>query len=72
MKKNIGSIDKIIRMVIAVIFASLYFTGTITGIWGIVLLLLGGILVITSLVSWCPLYAPFSISTLKPKRQKNL
>ncbi|WP_304234778.1 DUF2892 domain-containing protein [Jiulongibacter sediminis] len=63
MKKNMGSTDKIIRVIIAVIIAGLYFTGTISGTLGIVLLVLAGIFVLTSLVSFCPLYAPFGIST---------
>ena len=71
MKKNIGSADKIIRIVIAAIFALLYFTNTVTGIFGVVLLLLAGVLVLTSIVSWCPLYFPFGISTLKSKSQKS-
>ena len=70
MKKNIGSADKIIRIVIAAIFALLYFTSTVTGIPGIVLLLLAGIFLMTSIVSWCPLYLPFGISTFKSKSQK--
>ena len=70
MKKNIGSADKIIRIVIAAIFALLYFTNTVTGIFGIVLLLLAGIFLLTSIVSWCPLYLTFGISTFKSKSQK--
>ena len=71
MKKNIGSADKIIRIVIAAIFALLYFTNTVTGIWGVVLLLLAGVFVLTSIVSWCPLYFSFGIKTLKSEQQKN-
>ena len=58
-----GSTDKIIRVIIAAIVAVLYFTGTISGTLGIVLLVLAGIFVLTSLVSFCPLYAPFGIKT---------
>lgn len=65
MKKNMGSSDKIIRFILAAIFVALYFTGTVTGTWGIVLLVLAGIFVLTSLVSFCPLYAPFGLSTCK-------
>lgn len=67
MKKNMGSSDKIIRYILAVIFVVLYFTGTVTGTWGIVLLILAGVFVLTSLVSFCPLYAPFGLSTSKTK-----
>ena len=63
MKKNMGSTDKIIRVIVAAIVAVLYFTGTISGTLGIVLLVLAGIFVLTSLVSFCPLYAPFGIKT---------
>jgi len=67
MKKNMGSTDKIIRVVIAAVFAILYFTGTISGTLGIVALVLAGVFVLTSLVSFCPLYAPFGLSTCKSK-----
>ncbi len=65
MKSNMGSSDKIIRVILAAIFVALYFTGTVTGTWGIVLLVLAGVFVLTSLVSFCPLYAPFGLSTCK-------
>lgn len=65
MKKNMGSSDKVIRFILAAIFVGLYFTGTVTGTWGIVLLVLAGVFVLTSLISFCPLYAPFGLSTCK-------
>lgn len=65
MKKNMGSTDKIIRFILAAIFVILYFTGTVTGTIGIILLVLAGVFVLTSLVSFCPLYAPFGLSTCK-------
>ena len=71
MKKNMGSADKIIRIVIAAIFALLYFTNTVSGILGVVLLLLAGIFLLTSIVSLCPLYLPFGISTAKVRAKKN-
>lgn len=67
MKKNMGNADKIIRVVIAAIIGILYFTGTITGTLGIVLLVLAGIFVLTSFISFCPLYAPFGFSTCARK-----
>lgn len=67
MKKNMGNADRIIRVIVAVIIAALYFTNVITGTLGIVLLALAGIFVLTSLVSFCPLYAPFGLSTCKVK-----
>lgn len=62
-----GSSDRIIRFIVAAIFIALYFTGTVTGILGIVLLVLAGVFVLTSLVSFCPLYAPFGFSTCSMK-----
>jgi len=67
MKKNMGTTDRIIRTLIAAIVAVLYFTGTISGTLGIVLLVLAGIFLFTSLVSFCPLYAPFGLSSCKTK-----
>ncbi|PWH18667.1 MAG: DUF2892 domain-containing protein [Anaerolineae bacterium] len=65
MKPNMGTADRIIRVVIAVLFAYLYFSGTVTGALGIVLLVLGVIFVATSAVAFCPLYLPFKLSTRK-------
>jgi len=70
MKKNMGSADKIIRVIIAAIICVLFFTGTITGTLGIILLVLAGVFVLTSLISFCPLYAPFGISTCRVKDKK--
>jgi len=65
MKKNLGSSDKLFRILAAVVIAVLFYTGTITGTLGIVLLVVAGVLVITSLVSFCPLYAIFGMNTSK-------
>ncbi|MCC6584048.1 MAG: DUF2892 domain-containing protein [Chitinophagales bacterium] len=65
MKKNMGSADRIVRLIVAAIFAVLYFTNTVSGTLGIILLVLGGVFVLTSLISFCPLYAPFGFSTCK-------
>jgi hypothetical protein len=67
MTKNMGSADKIIRLVIAAIVAILYFTGTVSGTLGIILLIFAGVFVLTSLISFCPLYLPFGLSTGKKK-----
>lgn len=67
MKKNMGNADRIIRTLLAIVFAVLYFTNTITGTVGIILLVLAIIFLLTSLVSFCPLYAPFGLATRKPK-----
>ncbi|MDR9373642.1 MAG: DUF2892 domain-containing protein [Schleiferiaceae bacterium] len=65
MKANMGSTDKIIRFVLAALFVVLYLTEVVTGTWGIVLLVLAGVFVATSLISFCPLYAPFGLRTCK-------
>lgn len=70
MKKNMGSADKIIRILIALVIGVLFYTGTISGTLGTILLILAGVFVLTSLVSFCPLYAPFGISTCKMKEKK--
>jgi len=63
MKKNMGTIDKVIRIVVAAIILVLYFTHVITGTLAVILLILGGILVVTSLTGVCPLYILFGLST---------
>ncbi|MBK9399562.1 MAG: DUF2892 domain-containing protein [Bacteroidetes bacterium] len=59
MKKNMGSTDKIIRIIVALVLIFLYATNRVEGTLGIVLLVLAGVFILTSLVSFCPLYAPF-------------
>ncbi|KIC91097.1 DUF2892 domain-containing protein [Flavihumibacter sp. ZG627] len=63
MKKNMGNTDRIIRLVLAAVFAYLYFGGIVTGTWGIVLLVLGVVFVLTSLVGFCPLYTLVGMNT---------
>ncbi len=67
MKKNMGMADRIIRMILAAIIATLYFTNIIPGTLGIVLLALAAIFVLTSFLSSCPLYLTFGLSTLRKK-----
>jgi hypothetical protein len=67
MKENMGSIDKIIRVVLALVFAALYFTSTVTGTLGLALLVLAGIFLLTTLLGTCPLYVLFGINTCKKK-----
>jgi hypothetical protein len=62
---NMGTADRAIRMVIALIFAALILTGTVTGILAWVLGLFAVIFVVTSFISFCPLYLPFKFSTKK-------
>jgi Protein of unknown function (DUF2892) len=70
MKKNMGNTDRIIRVVIAVIFGVLYFSNVITGTLGLVLMVLAVVFVLTSLVSFCPLYTLFGLSTCPVKQGK--
>jgi hypothetical protein len=65
MKKNIGTIDKIIRILVAVLFTALYFTHVVSGTLGIVLLILAGVFVLTTLINFCPIWGILGISTLK-------
>lgn len=69
MKKNMGGVDKFLRLIVAAIIIALYLLGKISGTLGIVLLVVAVVLLIVSLVGSCPLYLPFRISTL-PKEKK--
>ncbi|UOB16567.1 YgaP family membrane protein [Abyssalbus ytuae] len=68
MKKNMGSTDKGIRVLIAVAIALLYYYNIISGTLGIVLMVLAIIFLITSLINFCPLYTLFGINTCKTKK----
>ena len=70
MKKNMGSIDRLVRIIVAAVVALLYFNNVISGTLGIVLLVLAVVFVLTSLISFCPLYLPFGLSTCKVKQKK--
>ena len=65
MKKNMGTIDRIIRILLAIVVVILYMTGSITGVAAIILGILAFVFIITSLIGFCPLYVPFKISTIK-------
>ncbi|HBE42291.1 MAG TPA: DUF2892 domain-containing protein [Bacteroidales bacterium] len=69
MRKNMGNVDRVIRILVAVVVLILYFTHVITGTLAVILLILAGIFVVTSLIGFCPLYVPFGFNTLK-KTQK--
>lgn len=68
MKRNMGTVDRIIRTIIAITVALLYYYNVISGTLGIILLVLAGVFLITSFISFCPLYAPFGISTCSMKK----
>ncbi len=65
MKRNMSNTDRIVRVIIAAVFAFLYFSGVVTGTLGVILLVLAAVFVLTSAIAFCPLYAPFKISTYK-------
>jgi hypothetical protein len=65
MKKNMGTADRLIRLLLAAIFAGLYFTNTVAGIFGIALLILAIVFAATSLIGFCPLYSLPGIKTCK-------
>ncbi len=67
MKKNMGGLDRIVRLVVALVVFSLYYFGVISGTLAYVLLALAAIFVLTSFVGFCPLYVPFGIKTCKTK-----
>ena len=68
MKPNMGTADKAMRIIVAIAIAILYFTNIISGTIAIVLLVLAGIFILTSFISFCPLYLPFGISTRKKEK----
>ena len=68
MKTNMGIIDRVIRIVVALIFVGLYFANVVTGTLAIVLLVLAGVFTVTSLVGFCPLYWAVGINTLGKKK----
>jgi hypothetical protein len=65
MKRNMSDADRVIRVFVALLFAYLYFGGILTGALGIILLVLGGVFLITSVFAFCPLYSLFRLSTFK-------
>jgi len=68
MKRNISTADRLIRLVLAVVLGVLYFTHTVTGTAGIILLIVGVILLLTALVNFCPIYRILGISTCRLPR----
>ena len=63
MRKNLGSIDRVLRVLLAVVFAVLFFTKVVTGTLGIILLVLGVVFLLTSVVSFCPIYYTLGLSS---------
>ncbi len=67
MTKNMGSLDRIIRVILAGLVVALYYANVISGTTAIILLILAVVFILTSLVSFCPLYLPFGLSTIRKK-----
>jgi hypothetical protein len=67
MKKNMGNADRIVRILLAILFATLYFSGFVTGIVGTILIVLGGVFLFTSAIGFCPLYTFVGINTCSRK-----
>lgn len=65
MKPNMGTTDRMIRIIAAIAIGILYYTGTISGTVALILSVIAVIFILTSLISFCPLYAPFKLSTRK-------
>ncbi|MCA0363304.1 MAG: DUF2892 domain-containing protein [Bacteroidetes bacterium] len=63
MKKNMGLIDRGLRVLVALVLAFLYYNGTLTGTWGVVALVIAVVFLLTSLVSFCPLYTIIGLNT---------
>ncbi len=65
MKRNMSNVDRIVRVLLAALFAYLYFGGIVTGIFGLVLVVLAAVFLLTAVIAICPLYVPFKFSTYK-------
>jgi hypothetical protein len=65
MKKNMGTIDKVIRILISISIIALYYSGIVSGTFAIILLILSVVFIATSFISFCPLYALFNTNTCK-------
>ncbi|SFF76644.1 YgaP family membrane protein [Sunxiuqinia elliptica] len=70
MKKNMGIADRLIRLIVAAIIAVLYFTDIVTGTFGIILLILAVIFLLTSMLGHCPLYCPLKMKTTPPETKE--
>ncbi|MGD8569055.1 MAG: DUF2892 domain-containing protein [Gammaproteobacteria bacterium] len=69
MKKNMGIVDRTIRLIAVAIIAALYFTGQISGTAAIILGIIAVAFLLTSLIGWCPVYVPLKLSTKKAEQQ---
>jgi hypothetical protein len=69
MKKNMGTIDRVIRILVAVVIIALYFMGEISGTAALILMIFAAVFILTSFMSFCPLYLPFGLSTAGKKKE---
>lgn len=67
MKKNMGIGDRAIRLVITIVLVALYFSGSVTGTLGLILLIGAAVFTLTSVISYCPLYTVLGINTCRIK-----
>ncbi|MBL0232112.1 MAG: DUF2892 domain-containing protein [Chitinophagaceae bacterium] len=67
MKKNMGNADRLVRILAALLIAVLYFTHVVSGTLAIILAVVAIVFILTSFISFCPLYYPFGINTCKKK-----
>lgn len=68
MKSNVSSADRIVRIIVAVIVAALYFANLISGTTAIILIAIGAVLLLTSMINFCPLYYVLGLSTRKKEK----
>lgn len=68
MKRNMGSADRVIRILLGLLSIALFVLKAVTGTWGVLLVVAGGIFILTSLISFCPLYTIIGINTCKVKK----
>ena len=64
-----GTVDKVVRILVAIVIVGLYFANLISGTIAIILLILAGVFILTSFMSFCPLYLPFGLSTRKKEKE---
>jgi hypothetical protein len=67
MKQNMGTTDRIIRLILAILMTGLYLGKVVTGTFGLILVILSAVFLLTSLIKFCPLYLPFGIKTNRKK-----
>lgn len=67
MKKNMGTIDKALRIILAIVIVVLIFLGELSGVAAVVLGIIAAVFLLTSLIGFCPLYVPLGLSTCKKK-----